>query len=99
MIRAAAVKYLVKTPNGNYEIVLCGSRHGDCFDQEKILHDMTGFDFEDVDQGFIDNDNNFLTRTEAFDHAMSCGQLPVYCSHNALKASGGDKILISEELW
>ena len=69
MILAAAIK--LKIESTGKDVILCGARHGDIFVQLEGL----GFDprkgYEEIEQGFIDNCNNFLTRKEAFEHAKN----------------------------
>lgn len=48
-------------------------------------------------EGFIDNNGNFLTREDAFDEALKCGQLPAELRH--LKYERGEKMLFSEDLY
>lgn len=42
-------------------------------------------------QGFLDNEGNFLDRTEALHHALACGQIE--------KPKFQDNELFSEDLW
>lgn len=95
MILAAAILYKIKKTEK--AVVLCGARHGDIFKQIECM----GFDpkdgYEEIEQGFIDNCNNFLTREEAFEHAKACGQLCAKIINERMKS--GSKQLISEDLW
>lgn len=94
MILAAAIK-CYNTRNGK-EVILCGCRHGDIFKQEEDL----GFnpkELKEIAQGFIDHNNNFLTREEAFEHAKMCGQLCTKIIYDREEKFG--KKLISEDLW
>lgn len=95
MILAAAIK--LKIESTGKDVVLCGARHGDIFVQLEGL----GFDprkgYEEIEQGFIDNCNNFLTRKEAFEHAKKCGQLAIKIICEREKP--GSLSLISEDLW
>lgn len=95
MILAAAIKFKIENTGKN--VILCGARHGDIFVQLEGL----GFDprkgYEEIEQGFIDNCNNFLTRKEAFEHAKKCGQLAAKIIYEREKA--GSLSLISEDLW
>ena len=97
MILAAAIKYHIERTNK--DVVLCGCRHGDIFMQLDLL----GFDprreYEEVEQGFIDHRNNFLTREEAFEHAKQCGQLSAKIIHDRENGGCGGTQLISEDLW
>ena len=95
MILAAAIKFKIESTGK--DVILCGARHGDIFVQLEGL----GFDarkgYEEIEQGFIDNCNNFLTRKEAFEHAKKCGQLAmkIICE----REKSGSLSLISEDLW
>lgn len=92
MIIASAIKYHI---NGN-DVVLCGVRHGDILNQLLLI----GFNIEDVEeleQGFVDHQNNFLSRREAFHHAKNCGQLSSKIAED--KERQGWTLLISEDLW
>lgn len=95
MILAAAIKF--KIEKTNKEVVLCGARHGDIFAQLEPL----GFDpckgYEEIEQGFIDHHNNFLTREAAYIHAKEIGQLSCRIAHDR-ETTYGTK-LISEDLW
>lgn len=69
MILCAALRVEV---NGEKIIVPCW-RHGTGM---KMLHDI-GFPKQRFEEGFITTSNEFLSRTEALDHAIACGQLNV----------------------
>lgn len=98
MILAAAIKFYIETTGE--EVVLCGARHGDVFAQLKSLGFKARNNYRELDQGFIDHHNNFLTRSEAFEHAKECGQLSKRTIH--MREHGeciGGKEMISEDLW
>lgn len=97
MILAAAIKFRIKATDK--DVVLCGARHGDIFNQLVPLG-LIPDEVEEVEQGFIDHQNNFLTRIEAFTHAKQCGQISskiVFDRENG-KVPGGCN-LISEDLY
>ena len=97
MILAAAIKcYVTKT---NSEVILCGARHGDCFAQLNTLGFSPHIDYLDIEEGFIDNHNNFLTRQEAFNHAKEIGQLSSKIVYEREHGEIGNNKLISEDLW
>ena len=89
MILAAAIKFHIDKTDE--DVVLCGCRHSDIFKQLKSL----GFDpkkgYKEIEQGFITNKNKFLTREEAYVHAITCGQVRLYREDM--------KRLMSEDLW
>lgn len=97
MILAAAAKIHIKKTDK--DVVLCGARHGNIFDQIEQLG-LGPDDYEEVEDGFIDHTNRFLTRKEAFEHAKMCGQLSskiIYLRENGQEAGGRN--LISEDLY
>lgn len=95
MILAAAVKYEVeKTKN---TVILCGARHKDAFNQLKALGFKSRKEYVEMEQGFIDHHNNFLTRKEAYEHAKACGQLCKNIIYEREKS--GSRELRSEDLW
>ena len=95
MILAAAIKF--KIEKTNEEVVLCGARHGDVFKQLEPLGFGPQSGYKEIEQGFIDQYNNFLTREEAFKHAKETGQLCARLIHDRETIYGTK--LISEDLW
>lgn len=88
MIASAAVKIYDKRQNAIVTIPC--HRHADAF---QILRDF-GYrrfiDYNEIAQGFLDENDNFLSRIEAKKAAQKCGQL----SHET-----GTQELYSEDLW
>lgn len=95
MILAAAIKFYIE--KSNEEVILCGARHGDVFNQLKALGFSPRHGYIEIEQGFIDHKNNFLTRQEAYKHAKSCGQLASKIISDREDKKGYN--LISEDLW
>lgn len=95
MILAAAIKYKIESTGK--EVILCGARHGDIFVQLEGLGFKPHSGYIEIDQGFIDHHNNFLTRQEAFEHAKMCGQLAAKTKYEREKLNSFS--LISEDLW
>lgn len=95
MIIAAAVKFMI--PSTGNEVVLCANRHCNVFNQLKLLGFNPKQCYIELEQGFIDHDNNFLSRTEAYYHAKKCNQLSkeVLLKYENQK----DKEIFSEDLW
>lgn len=66
---------LVQVEGLDHTTIVCCRRHGDGF---RILADL-GYapktKYKVIDQGFIDHQGSFLSRTEAYVHAKECGQL------------------------
>lgn len=73
MILAAAIKYRIEKTGK--EVILCGARHENIFKQIEDLGFKPRDGYKEIEQGFIDHHNNFLTRKEAYRHAKMCGQL------------------------
>ena len=69
------------------EIVICGRRHADCFEQ---LYKHWKYDRNKVKQGFYTDKGNFLDRYEAMELALKNGQLAQPTEF---------KELWSEDLW
>lgn len=97
MILCAAIKY--KIVSTGKEVVLCGARHGNVFVQLEALGFKPREGYEEIEQGFIDHHNNFLTRKEAFYHAKECGQLCDKIIYERENGGCGGLNLISEDLW
>lgn len=97
MILAAAIKYKIESTGK--EVVLCGARHGDVFAQLKALGFEARKGYEEIDQGFIDHHNNFLTRKEAFEHAKMCGQISANTIYDRENKNPFGKNMISEDIW
>ena len=97
MILAAAIKFHIE--KSGEDVVLCGARHGDIFKQVKQLGFEAKKGYKEIEQGFIDHKNNFLTRSEAYDHAKMCGQLCEKIIYEREVKGLFDKELISEDLW
>lgn len=95
MVLAAAIKYHIKKTDST--VILCGARHAEIIMQLGSLGFLPRNGYEEIEQGFIDNKGQFLNRSEAFEHAKSCGQLCAKIVHE--REMSGNKDLISEDLW
>lgn len=73
MITSAAVKIFDKRQNK--EIIIPCHRHWNAFFILKELGYKNIEDYEVRDQGFLDEETNFLSRTEAMREALVCNQL------------------------
>ena len=89
MILAAAIKFHIEKTNK--QVILCGHRHCNIFEQLQLLGFEPQKGYKEIEQGFIDDRNNFLTRREAYIHAIKCGQIEFSVIHS------GE--LYSEDLW
>ena len=97
MILAAAIKFHIDKTDS--DIVLCGCRHGNIFEQLMLLGFEPRKEYKEIEQGFITHKNEFLTRKEAFEHAKQCGQLGVKIAYEREHGGVGGTNLISEDLW
>ena len=97
MIICAALKVTdYDAPTGFQETVVPCWRHSNGYSilnrlcPEKML-------YNGAIEGFIDHDGIFLTREEAYDHALKCGQLSAELRQ--LKARRNENSLFSEDLY
>jgi len=91
MIKASAVLDI------NTNTVYTGVRHCEIFSDLKRLNIKPPYYHnKGFIQGFIDETNKFLTRKEALDHAMHCGQIKLK-KDGSCDIIGGE--LTSEDLW
>ena len=56
-------------------IIICGARHGDCLNIIFATNIDTDPSYKDWECGFIDQDNIFMTRKEAWVIADKAGQI------------------------
>ena len=75
------------------------ARHGDVFKQLEALGFKARKGYEEIEQGFIDHKNNFLTRKEAFEHAKMCGQICSNIIYDREEKNTFGTNMISEDLW
>lgn len=96
MIICAAVKiHMIKEDK---DVIIHCMRHHYAFE---ILRDL-GISIHDyehtaTEDGFINHKGEFLTRREAYDHAVECGQLCAQMRHDIQE--NGHLELFSEDLW
>lgn len=70
-------------------------RHGDGY---SAIHDFDPFiGISEVEEGFLDNKGKFLTREEAFNHAVEIGQLSM--TTYQVKCTNSETELYSEDLY
>ena len=89
MIVSAAVK--IKDLRQDKEIILPCHRHCDAFYILKQFAYKKDVDYKEIAQGFLDEEDNFYTRTEAWNEAYKCNQLMII--------DNTSKELFSEDLW
>ena len=87
MMIASAIKYYIDETDS--EVILCGRRHGDVIKQLPILGFKPQQGYKELAQGFVDDSGEFLTREEAYEHAVNCSQI----------SPKDSKELFSEDLW
>ena len=88
MIARAAVKLHIDWRNKT--VVIPCHRHADAYEIMYELGCIKGKDYQTLCEGFLDENNNFLTRQEAYIEAERCNQL---------KSEENSCILYSENLW
>lgn len=91
MIICAAMK--LELPNKTH--VICGHRHGDCFQTFVLMSDE--WHKATKTQGFIDHKGRFLDRKSALQHALECGQLSE--TTRWYQQDHGNDELYSEDLY
>jgi hypothetical protein len=73
--------------------VWVGRRHGEII-QRMVMEEGSGFKKVMADmQGFVAEDGEFLTRSEAYERAIACGQIKE-CGDE-----GHARVLVSEDLY
>ena len=87
MITHAAVKIFDIKQNKEW-IIPC-HRHCDAFYILKEFGYKKNIDYKELEQGFLDEHDNFYNRIDAREHANKCAQLCVICKEP----------LYSEDLW
>ena len=78
MVCKAAVKIRLIDPYSsclnNKEIIIPCHRHSDAFQILSSFMMRKDIDYTELAQGFLDENDNFLTRTEAWQEAKKCHQ-------------------------
>ena len=94
MIISSAIK--IKLKNSDEKVIIHCHRHHYGYFMLKQL----GFqpeDYERVSSGFIDHKGTYMTREQAYQHALDCGQISAVVRE--LKEKNKSKELFSEDLW
>ena len=79
------------------DVVLCGVRHHDIYEQLKDLGFEPNKGYSRVMDGFVDSGGIFRTRTESLIYAIQVGQVNANIRNEYAK---GTKVeLFSEDLW
>ena len=94
MIVCAAVKWT--NPYTGLEMTIGCIRHADGLAQLEVVREIGQvIDKNDVEQGFLDHNGKFYSRTAAYTIAKQCGQL----SATTLANKHGSQELFSEDLY
>lgn len=94
MIVCAAIQWI--NPINGLEMTIGCIRHADGLAQLNTLRELGQFiDKIDVEQGFLDHNGKFYSRTAAYTIAKQCGQL----SATTLANKHGSQELFSEDLY
>ena len=94
MIVCAAVKWT--NPYTGLEMTIGCIRHADGLAQLEVVREIGQvIDKIDVEQGFLDHNGKFYSRTAAYTIAKQCGQL----SATTLANKHGSQELFSEDLY
>ena len=94
MIVCAAVKWT--NPYTGLEMTIGCIRHADGLAQLEVVREIGQvIDKIDVEQGFLDHNGKFYSRTAAYTIAKQCGQL----STTTLVNKHGSQELFSEDLY
>lgn len=80
---------IIKSAIMKDSIIYLGKRHSD------IINSLEKGFLKNAEQGFITETGDFLTRTEALEHAYRCGQI----SKELYESRMISKDLFSEDLW
>ena len=94
MIVSSAIKIKLKE-TGEKVIIHCHRHHYGYFTLKQL-----GFkpeDYERVSSGFIDHKGTYMTREQAYEHALECGQIPVVIREQKEKIKS--KELFSEDIF
>lgn len=91
MITKAAMRIYDK--QRQIEMCLTGHRHHDILNNLREMGYENGLDYIILEQGFMDDDGQFLSREDAWDEAYKCGQL------KWKKHSINDYTLYTADLW
>lgn len=94
MIICAAVQWI--DPINELEMTIGCIRHADGLAQLEVVREIGQvIDKIDVEQGFLDHNGKFYSRTAAYTIAKQCGQL----SATTLANKHGSQELFSEDLY
>jgi MOSC domain-containing protein YiiM len=104
MVAKAAVKidlYSSFHPFGtepDYVIIPC-HRHADAYEILNIFHCRNGKEYEVIAEGFLDENDNFMTRAEAWQEANRCHQFTDAYIEEHIGEENLIEVLYSEDVW
>ena len=88
---------LIQVEGLDCETVVACYRHGDGCALLKQLGYAPKTKYKVIEQGFIDHEGNFHNRHDAYQHALSCGQLSATTIE--VKRDSTENELFSEDLY
>ena len=103
MVTRAAVKIKVFDPCNallnEKEIIIPCHRHCDAFQILAAFHMRKNVDYQELEQGFLNEHDEFLSRAEAWQEALACNQfLDSYIEEHIMDINP-PRILYSEDVW
>lgn len=96
MIICATIHVHFAREGKEVEAVIPGLRHADCWALMSTFGLPPKAEWQEV-EGFIDHTGAFLDRSEAFRHALACGQLSD--TTRTAKEDRSEHVLYSEDLY
>lgn len=85
----------------DYVIIPC-HRHADAYEILNIFHCRNGKEYNIIEEGFLDENDNFLSRIEAWHEAFRCSQFPEKVMEQYWTGEKDPMVptaLYSEDLW
>lgn len=104
MVAKAAVKINLFTKFFDWtttpkELIIPCHRHADAYEILHMFRLRKDMEYKVIAEGFLDENDNFMTRAEAFEEALRCEQLNETFYNNEAVAAVRSRILYSEDLW
>lgn len=97
MVAKAAVK--IRVPIRDEEVIIPCHRHVDAYEILNALHYRDGKEYYALAEGFLDENDNFMTRAEAWQEARRCHQFTDTYIEEHIDEDKPVQILYSEDLW
>lgn len=107
MVAKAAVKIKLLTNFYDWttdpgEIIIPCHRHADAYEILNMFHYRDGKEYMAIAEGFLDENDNFMTRVEAWREAFRCYQFPEKVMEQYWTGEKDPMVptaLYSEDLW